>query len=137
MCTINRWVRVLVMLSVFALLAAACGGDDEAEDTTTTSAATTTTAAAGATTTTGGEDTTEPPAEPAATGMAGLQVIDDLTFTDEQCDRFIDRFIHEYFAALGLAYLSPYGGEMTATEDGGAMVGDDLAEAKIDETPLD
>jgi ABC-type oligopeptide transport system substrate-binding subunit len=82
MCTINRWVRLLVMLAVFALLAAACGGDDGA-DTTTTSEPATTTAAPGATTTTGGEDTTQPPDEPVATGMAGLQVVDDLTFTVE------------------------------------------------------
>jgi hypothetical protein len=62
--------------------------------------------------------------------------LSDITFTDEQCDRFIDRFIHEYFTALGLAYLSPYDDVMTAEVDVDEVFVGDIAEAET-EPPLD
>lgn len=82
MYTLPRQTRpFLVVLVVFALFVAACG-DSSDDPTTTTGDGTTTTAAAGATTTTAGATDTTAAAEPMA-GMAGLTVIDDLTFTVE------------------------------------------------------
>ena len=67
-------VRLFALVAVLALVAAACGTSDDT--TTTTQAATTTTAAAAAT-------TTLAPVEPIEGGLAGLTVIDDLTFEVE------------------------------------------------------
>jgi branched-chain amino acid transport system substrate-binding protein len=43
----KNWLRLVALLSVFALVLAACGGDEGGEETTTTAAETTTTAASG------------------------------------------------------------------------------------------
>jgi ABC-type oligopeptide transport system substrate-binding subunit len=73
--------RLLVFLALFALIAASCG--DSTEETSTTAAeATTTTTEAG--TTLPEETTTTAPAEVVLpTELAGLNVVDDLTFTVE------------------------------------------------------
>jgi len=80
-----------------------------------------------------------PPALPGAEEFAAAPqgTFADITFTEAERDQFIDRFIHEYFTALGLAYLSPFEGQMTAGVDGDAAVEDELVEAETRDTPLD
>jgi oligopeptide transport system substrate-binding protein len=77
--------RLLVLAVILAFVAAACG--EEAEETTTTTAATTTTGGAVSTTTTSSAETTTTTApfaiEP---GLAGLTVVDDLTFTVQMAE---------------------------------------------------
>lgn len=68
---------------------------------------------------------------------AGSGQLSDITFTDEQCDRFIDRFIHEYFTALGLAYLSPYDDVMTAEGEVDEAFWGELVGAETEPPPLD
>lgn len=76
---LKSWLRVVALLAVIALVAAACGGDDSSDTTAPPSddGTTTTTEAPddGDTTTTSMADT--------MTGLSGLNVVDDLTFTVE------------------------------------------------------
>jgi peptide/nickel transport system substrate-binding protein/oligopeptide transport system substrate-binding protein len=77
--TMRGWLRFIAVLAVLTLVLVACG--DGAEDTTTTAApgetTTTTTTQASA-----GTSTTLPP-EPEVEELAGLTIIDDLTFQVE------------------------------------------------------
>lgn len=69
--------RILAFVVIFALIAGACGGGDD--DTSDTAADTETTSPAGDATTVPGDDVPGVVIE----GLAGLKVIDDLTFTVE------------------------------------------------------
>lgn len=75
--TMRRFLGVVVAL---ALVFAACG-DDGGASTTSADAGTSATTVAPATTDGQEPSTTEPVDEPVTSGMSGLEVIDDLTFT--------------------------------------------------------
>lgn len=123
--------RVFTAVAVFALLAAACG--DDAESTTTAAAPVATTAAPVATTaappaTTAG-DTTPPdagPVEPMEGQLAGLTVVDDLTFTVELKDADAEFPIQlnyaAYYALPEVFYDDPIGYEDTPIGNGAFMV---------------
>ncbi|MDY7107103.1 MAG: hypothetical protein SYC29_00545, partial [Planctomycetota bacterium] len=74
--------------------------------------------------------------ETGAGEFADEVAIDEIVLTDDQRDRFIDQFIHEYFTALGLAYLSPYDGEWDGEGGFGDPAPGNLAEAEA-EPPID
>ncbi|MGD2052348.1 MAG: ABC transporter substrate-binding protein [Acidimicrobiia bacterium] len=73
--------RVVVIIALFALIAASCGSSSE--DTTTTTAAATTTTTEASTTPDETTTTTEGGGDMLPTELAGLNVVDDLTFTVE------------------------------------------------------
>jgi type IV pilus assembly protein PilQ len=70
------------------------------------------------------------------TSLAEGDASEGIVLTDEQRDRLIDRFIHEYFTALGLAYLSPFADETTADGEFAEPTDGNLADAEP-EPPLD
>jgi len=84
--------------------------------------------------------------DPEVPDQAGVFRTEDpfgFEFTDEERDRFVDRFIYEYFTALGLAYLSPCEPWTDVEDETFVYEGLDdepdteLAEADADASPVD